>query len=204
MYLSSKDNTVALIERELYIVDDLTAKALIGVDIMKPEGIIVDLQNDVMRIGSCQNLEVPIVVTSKGTRINATIYSSKRIVIPLYTNMAVPIRSAATDRQLDLPQDRDFIFKPQTLDSLSTYTHVIDHTITKVFVRNDSDRTITLPRKQKLGKITDYDGADCYSVAHKNHDLAAKAPKRRSDWIRRNLRRLIADTAAFSAAIAPL
>ena len=98
MYLLSKDGTVALIERELHIVDNLIAKTLIGVDIMKPEGIIINLQNDVMRIGSCQNLEVPIVVISKGIRINATIYSSKRMVIPLYINMAVPIRGAATDR----------------------------------------------------------------------------------------------------------
>ena len=83
MYLPSKNGsgTVALIEREFHVVDDLTAKALIGIDILKPEGIILDLQNDVMKIGSCRNLEVPIIVTPRGSRTNSTIYSSKRILI---------------------------------------------------------------------------------------------------------------------------
>ena len=203
MYLPSKNGSVALLERELHVVDNLTAKALIGIDIMKPKGIIVDLQNDVMKIGSCQDLEVPIVVASKGSRTNATIYSSKRMIIPPHSNVAVPIRGPSK-QLLDLPQDRDFIFEPQTLDSLSAYAHIVDHTMSKVFVRNDSDRPITLPRKQKLGKVTDYDGADCYSVAPENHDLAAKAPKRHPGWIHRNLRRLVAGAAAFSAAMAPL
>ena len=177
MYLPGKNGDFALIEREFHVVDNLTAKALIGIAIMKPEGIILDLQNDMMKVGSCQNLEVPIVVASKGPRTNATIFSNKRMVIPPHSNVAVPIRGPG--KQLDLPQDRDFLFEPQTLDQLSAYAHVVDHTMSKVFVRNDSDRPIVLPRKQKLGSVTEYDGADCYALKPKNHDLAAKAPKRR-------------------------
>ena len=75
MYLPGKNGMTALIEREFHVVDNLAAKALIGIDIMKPEGIVLDLQNDVMRIGACQDLEVPIVVASRGSRTNATIYS---------------------------------------------------------------------------------------------------------------------------------
>ena len=59
MYLPSKNGTVASIEREFHVVDDLTAKALIGIDIMKPEGIVLDLENDAMKTGSCQNLDIP-------------------------------------------------------------------------------------------------------------------------------------------------
>ena len=202
MYLPGKDNAVALIEREFHVVDDLTAKALIGIDIMKPEGIVIDLEKDIMKIGACQNLEVPIVVTPRGSRTNATVYSSKRMTIPPHSNVAVPVTGPG--KVLALPQDRDFIFEPQTLDALSAYAHVVDHTMTAVFVRNDSDVPVTLPRKQKLGKVSDYDGADCcYSVDPENHDLATKAPKRQPNWIRKNLRRLVAGAAAFSAALAP-
>lgn len=130
MYLPGNKGAVALIERELHVVDNLTAKALIGIDIMKPEGIVLDLQNDVMRVGACQDLEIPIFVTARGYCINVTIYSSKRIRIPPHSNVAVPVTGPRI-KQLDLSQDRDFIFEPQTLDSLSAYAHVVDHTISK-------------------------------------------------------------------------
>ena len=58
-------------------------------------------------------------------------------------------------------------------------------------------------KNQKLGKVTDYDGTECYSVQPDNHDLAAKSPKRQPNWIRTNIRRLIAGAAAFTAALAP-
>ena len=156
-----------------------------------------------MRVGACQDLEIPMVVIARGSRINVTIYSSKRMRIPPHSNVVVPVTGPLI-KQLDLPQYREFIFGPQTLDSLSAYAHVVDHTISKIFVRNNSDRPITLSRKQKLGKVVDYDEADCYSISTEDHDLATKAPKRRPGWVRRNLRRLVTEAATCSAAIAPV
>ena len=43
IYLPGSKGT-ALISREFHIVDHLSAKALIGIDVMKPEGILLDLQ----------------------------------------------------------------------------------------------------------------------------------------------------------------
>ena len=111
--------------------------------------------------------------------------------------------TGSRSKRLDLPLDRDFIFEPQTLDSLLAYAHVVDHTMIKVFVRNDTDYPITLPKKYKLGKVTDFSGSECYSIVPENHDLAAKSPKRRSGWIRRSMRHLLTGAAAFAAAIAP-
>ena len=50
MYLSNKNKMIALIEREFHVIDNLIVKALIEIDIMKSKEIILDLQNDVMRI----------------------------------------------------------------------------------------------------------------------------------------------------------
>ena len=106
-------------------------------------------------------------------------------------------------KRLDLPHDCDFIFEPQTLDSLLAYAHIVDYTMSKVFVRNNSNRPVILSKNQKLGKVIDYDGSECYSVQLSNHDLAAKSPKRQPNWIRTNIRRLIAGAAAFTAALTP-
>ena len=51
IYLLDKNST-AVIERELHIVDNLTVKALIDIDIIKPERIVVDLRNDFMKVGA--------------------------------------------------------------------------------------------------------------------------------------------------------
>ena len=75
IYLFDKNGIIVLIEREFYIIDNLIAKALIGIDIIKSKEIILDLQIDVIRIDFYQDLEVLIVVASRGSRINVIIYS---------------------------------------------------------------------------------------------------------------------------------
>ena len=49
MYLLDKNNTT-IIERELYIVDNLIIKVLIDIDIIKLERIIIDLRNNFIKI----------------------------------------------------------------------------------------------------------------------------------------------------------
>ena len=164
-------NSTAIIERKLYIVDDLLAKALIGIDIIKPEGIVVDLGNDVMRIGAYNNIEVPIIAIPRGPLTSATVYSSKRTVILAYSNVAVPI--TGPKGKLELPDNRDLMFELRTLDTLS--------------------------RNQQLGHISEYDAsAHCDPGRLENYNLATKAPKGQPNWIRTNIRRLVAGATAFS------
>ena len=64
IYLPGTKGT-ALITREVHVVDNLSANALIGIDIMKPEGMVLDLQHDLITIASCNNLQVPISTQTK-------------------------------------------------------------------------------------------------------------------------------------------
>ena len=43
IYLSNKNNLITLIKWEFYIIDNLTTKALININIMKLKDIIIDL-----------------------------------------------------------------------------------------------------------------------------------------------------------------
>lgn len=179
MYLLGK-NGIVVIERELYIIDDLTAKALIDIDVMKPERIVIDLGNDLMKVGAYQDIEVPIVAVAKGAPINRTVYSSRRVTISAQSNVVVSI--SGSGKTLNLSNDRDLLFEPQILDALLVYAYIVDHEVSKIFVRNDSNKPITLPRKQKLGRITNYDVSSyCYAVQSNNHILTAKSPKRQSN-----------------------
>ena len=177
IYLSNKNGVIALIKRELYIVDDLIIKAFIEIDIIKLKDIVLNLKHDIIRIDAYQNHEVPIIIIIGGSRINVIIYNKKRINILSYSNVVVPMIGFSKTR-LMLSKDRDFLFESQTLNTFSAYAHIIDHILSTVFVRNDIDELITLSRRQKFDKISEYDAADCFFVSLENHNLIIKAPKR--------------------------
>ena len=57
MYIPGRDSDkVTLIRREIYIVDDLSAKALIGINIMKFKDIVLDIDKNLAIIGSYNSL----------------------------------------------------------------------------------------------------------------------------------------------------
>ena len=196
MYIPGKDNKVALIRREIHIVDDLSAKALIGIDIMKPEGIILDTNKDLVAIGSCDSLQVPMSTVAKGPRTDAVIVSKARYAVPAHSFLTVPIEP------IDLPQDRDLIFEPDQLDALTLSAHIVDHNLSQVIVRNDTDLPITLPRHLRLGKVLEYEAEGCFQVDPKNASMAEKPPKksRAKSWIKRSFQGLLGLAAAFNAA----
>ena len=54
IYLRSSNNRkFTLIKRELYLVDNLSTKILIRINIIKPKSITLDLRRDIIIIGAC-------------------------------------------------------------------------------------------------------------------------------------------------------
>ena len=157
MYIPSKDNNkVALIRREIHIVDDLSVKALIDIDIMKPEVIILDTDKNLVTINSCGSLQVPLSMTTKGPRTDSVIVTKARFSIPAHSFLVVPIE------QVDLPSDRDLIFKPEQLDALTLSANIVDHNLSRIVVRNNTNLPITLTRYARLGKVLEYEAAGCF------------------------------------------
>jgi len=56
IYIPSKDDKIALITRELYIVDNLSIKVLISIDIIKLKEIIINTGRDLVIIIFYSNL----------------------------------------------------------------------------------------------------------------------------------------------------
>ncbi len=54
-------------------------------------------------------------------------------------------------RPLDLPTDRDLIFELDKLDKLLVYIYIIDYNISHVFIRNNIDKEIKLPKNIRIG-----------------------------------------------------
>lgn len=200
MYVPNQDGTnVALIRREIHIVNDLSAKALIGIDIMKPKGIILDTNKDLVTIGSCDSLQVPLSMIAKGSRTNTVVLSKAQYAVSAHAFMTVPIKDMA------LPNDRDLIFGTEQLDALTLSAHTVDHNLTHIVVRNDTDLPAILPRHTRLSRVLEYEAAECFQIDAKHTTLADKLPKkdRSKFWVKRAFQGLLGTAAAFSAATAP-
>lgn len=173
MYVPNQDGTnVALIRREIHIVNDLSAKALIEIDIMKPEGIILDIKKDLFTIGSCASLQVPLSMITKGFRINTVVLSKAQYAVSTHAFMMVLIKDVA------LLNDRDLIFKPEQLDALTLSAYIVDHNLTHIVVRNDIDLPVILLRHARLGRILEYEAAGCFQIDAKHTTLADKPLKK--------------------------
>ena len=154
---SCNGEKVALIRREIHIVDDLSAKALIGIDIMKPEAIILDTAKDMATIESC-NIQVPMSMIAKGPRTDTVIISKARYAVPTHSFLTVSIQP------VELPAERDLIFEPEQLDTLTLSASIVDNNLSSLMIRNDTDLPVTLARHTRLGKVLKYETEGCFQI----------------------------------------
>ena len=84
-------------------------------------------------------------------------------MILLYSNIAVLIVSSKS-RKLNLLNDRELLFKLYKFNTLFVYIYIVNHNIFKIFVRNDIDYIIKLPRRVKLDIIINYKAVNYYAI----------------------------------------
>ena len=103
---SSRKAVIAQITREVYVVERLKAKVLIGMDIIGLERMSVNVDTKLLTIGSCAGIIVPVSVTPKpNSKVRRSIRSRGKIIIQLYALIQVPIKMAGV-----LLIGRDFSF----------------------------------------------------------------------------------------------
>ena len=181
IYLSNK-NSIARIKKEFYIVDDLIVKVLVDINIIKSKGMIFDIEKNVIIIDSCKNIQIFFIFINYRPQTRVTIFNNNKtkIIIPSHFNMTISIVGLRC-RSLKLSYDRDFLFESQKFDTLLIYAHIVDHSISKIFVKNDIDHVMSLSRKVKLRMIINYEATRCYVINFAEHDLITKTSKRSSN-----------------------
>ena len=143
------------IKCELHLVDGLRANILVGNDILSPEGFAINVSKNCTFIGSC-GVTITINAKRRGQFLKRKLLASDDNVIPPCSKSMIPLAPVS------LPDDRDFMFHPATQANLTRYAHIIDHTTTKILVRNTSDRPLRIPRHQKLGHVVDIRYENCF------------------------------------------
>ena len=188
IYIPGLDGRLALIERELHVVDDLRAKVLIGIDVLGPEGIILDMGRRIATIYSCDAIQAALTIIPRtNQRLRRAIISQQATVIPPRTIAKIPIR-----RPENLPQDRDLLFQPSynsTTKKLqktgAIYAHIVDCNMTHIQIQNYSNNSINIPMNTRLGTLMEYDADGCYQVDPEAHSVATTHHDSESDAGRR-------------------
>ena len=68
-YLPGTKNKVAYFQRKVHLVDNLKANLLLGIDVLVPEGIIMDLAAKTATVTSCRSVIVLLSIETRSPRI---------------------------------------------------------------------------------------------------------------------------------------
>ena len=161
--LSFDTRAFAKITREIHIVDNLKADMLIGADNLTPERMMIDFATQTITIDSCRSMAVPMNSRARSEPTKRIIKSSSRVVLPPRSTQTIQIAFAG-----ELLSDRDLLFEPRCSLQLGQtediYAHVVDSSFQTVHVRNDTNKHVIIPPKERLGTLEEYDQDEYFSI----------------------------------------
>lgn len=171
--LSKGKSATARIKGLFHIVDNLTAKILIGMDIIGPERMRID--SDKVQIGSCEDLIANLKSKSPtGPKIKRVVMSATAVTVPPHSNLFVS--AVIRGKSKDLP-DRDFVFNATHDQRLGheggIFSHIVDANFSCVQIRNTTDDSVFIPRRCRLGLLQEYEDEGCYLASPDDAHLAA-------------------------------
>jgi hypothetical protein len=159
---------LASLQIEVYIVEDLPANLLMGMDTLARHGINLLLASPRPRalIESCQNAEVELTARSKGRRATPRpVYADRHTTIPSNTTMQLPVRVKSK-----LPKDRDFLFTPRYGGSVALFSHVVDAGFAWIQVTNPNNKDWTISRHARVGLLSDFEDTNQQNIGHQNEE----------------------------------
>ena len=141
---------------------------LIGNNVLYNKGFTINLANASAHILSC---EVTIIISAK----NHSQFLKRNVLANTTTFIPPKSEALVNVRQIPLPDSHNFLFQPFCQKHLTLYSHLLDHTSSKILVRNDTDRLIQIFRSHRLGYITEIPFQNCFATLV-DHDAASTPP----------------------------
>lgn len=153
----------------------LNAKLLIGNDILGPEGFTIDVKKKSAHIASC-NASIELSIRPRGAYLRKKVRTSQALMLQ-------PGEKQTIEVAMDLPQDRDFIFEPAKHANFTLFSHVVDCNTTQILVRNDSPQPVQIPRRFRVGHVSELNYENCYQVT--DPDLAMRPASGANGWFKK-------------------
>lgn len=168
-----KQLVYACIHREMHLVNGLKANMLVGKDIIMPKSIMIDLANSITFITSC-NIRIAITARERSQPLRKKLMVDTTVSLPPNSESLIPVMHGT------LPFDHDFFFQPVQQPHLTLLAHLISHGTRKVLVCNDSPNAVLIPRKHRLGTVTEVIYENCFQAVF-DPEAAEVPPKLASD-----------------------
>ena len=161
----------ALLRHQAFVVDNLRAKMLIGMDILASEDVDLLISTRSGHIGTCRT-KFELNVTPPRPFIKRDVVLERHVTIPAKAHLAIPIEHS------ELPTG-DYIFKPANGYPIALFAALVDSSFHAVLARNDSDQPIHLPRKLQVGSVMDLEADGCYHLedSQQAQELAVTLPR---------------------------
>lgn len=86
-----------------------------------------------------------------------------------------------------LPDDRDFLFHPSAQSSLTLFAHIMHHDTKKILVRNTSDCSLSISRRQKMGHVVDIWYDNCFFADAESAFYSATIPSQTAPFFEHEL-----------------
>ena len=162
LYFPAQDQAgqsiIACIRREMHIVECLRVHLLMGNDIIGAEGMILDIAGGKAHLPGC-GATIKVTARNRGQFIKKMLYSDSHITVPPRAQMVIPIRN------LNLPDNRDFIFEPTAHAKLTMYVHLVDQDTTGILAQNESSLPISIPKRMRLGGLCELPFDNCFQAS---------------------------------------
>ena len=169
----------ALLRHQAFVVDNLKAKMLIGMDVLASEDVNLVLSTRAGYIGSCHTKFELIIAPPPRPFVRQDVVLEKSVSIPARSHMVIPIEHG------DLPSG-DYLFEPANGCPVALFAALVDSSFHAVLARNDLDQPVELPRRLQIGSVMDLEADGCYHVddSEEAQELAVRLPKQdhQSTW----------------------
>lgn len=161
---------------EAHIVPRLESKLLVGIDVLAPEGITMDLTRRVATITSCDNMEFPITLKAKPH------HRPPRPVCAAFETVIPPRAQAQISTSLrgGLEKDRDYIFEP-CRQKPAFFAQAVDGNFAFVHAINRTNEPIVVRRKDRIGYISEFDFTEAFQVGTDAAELASSDTRHPND-----------------------
>ena len=126
------------------MIDNLRINVLININIIDPKEIVIDIYNAVAIIKIYNNIIISLIIKTRVNEfVRRSVYFINTVIILFGIYKTISI-GGYYGRILYLFTDKNLLFKLNCLNHLNIYAHVIDSTITQIFVKNNIENEIQL------------------------------------------------------------
>ena len=161
------------VKKKFHLVNDLKIKMFINMNVMKSERVMLNFDNKIMIVPTCQDMEMPISFHRKNAFVEKIVRAAAQITMSTDKTMTVPIRIKS---KTDISQNRNYSFYSKTERMLKSegdyFAHVTDFNIITMQIRNIASKSYTISKNFKIKHIRNYDEKDCFLINSKNYHFA--------------------------------